>query len=883
MREAGAIRAPCTKTSFESSPRINSFDVVQLVSLLSGSQTVIIGQKEVKSRMFATKSLVLLFVASNFLVVAEAGIIKDIYQVITKTNNKTEDTVKQSAPICGNGLFSTPDEKTLSPEIIFITNRPSKASPQQNGYDREEDRNHRETSRLRGDNVNEVAREFRFHEENVTLAELERHGFNRDAPVSFLMHGFTSGYPLQAWISAIVEAYTIDRKSFSSHPESEQHVQHNNADQRDNYREQDRSRESAGENTGNRVQHNLFIVNWNFAARGILYTRAVANIPIVASYVTRFVNDKLLGEAGVDPRRIRLIGHSLGAHLAGFIGKNTKSKVGRIYGLDPAGPCFGTITGPLYPASKRLAPTDALEVITLHTNTALLGIEKPLGKYSVYVEGGSVQPGCKGGGVLKSLQTLTWDGGDFDTIACSHTRAPNLLTYRHDQSDTDDDCQLVAYECKDWDSFVAGHCGVCRQSADSTGQSQGPSRAVECLRVGLDWQYPKSSGGHSSEFHSTRRPDYGEDSNYQTSSSRRPTWNYTTQDHGQYSTSGYGDGYSSTRRPNGHSGYQSSTSGYDNQYDSHASSTRRPTGQSGYQSSTSAYDDQYESFSSSTRRPYGSNGQSGSGNQNGRETSDGYNSNTRRPQTSASGNDEYGNPNGNSGSGRGSSRRPHSQSGQNSNQRNRRDSNATISERRLLDQSSGESKTLFLHTGDTQPYCAYQYQVILELNEPFPKKKPPMSLVLQDSESSRDNQGQSLRRGQNSLSNDEFGNKFDDRTYTHLLTSGKKLGRVDHATLLFRDGLPDGLRLLKVLHVNYMSHIDPGVRGRLSTKLCPVRKNPGQGENFSTDKRFYFEPCSKSGGGSSSGGSGFGREREPTNISQRPNRRPDNNNKEQFR
>lgn len=809
----------------------------------------------------------IIVVASNLLVGSEAGIIKDIYQKITHTNNKTEETVKQSAPICGSGTFSTPDEKTLSPEIIFITNRPSKASTSQYGHESGPGRDdERSDSSRRRDEVSEVAREFRFHEENVTLADLERHGFNRDAPVSFLMHGFTSGYPLQAWISAIVEAYTIDRQQStgsgatqsSYQQQQQQHQREHNYATSQGYqsnRDEDRSRDREGRrsSSGNRVNHNLFIINWNFAARGILYPRAVANIPIVASYVTRFVNDKLLGEARVDPRRVQLIGHSLGAHLAGFIGKNTRSKLGRIYGLDPAGPCFGTISGPLYPASKRLAPTDAEEVITIHTNTALLGIEKPIGKYSVYVEGGSVQPGCKGGGVLKSLQTLTWDGGDFDTIACSHSRAPNLLTYRHTgQSPSgDDECQLVAYECKNWDSFVAGHCGVCGgDSSYSRGSSNGPLRPVECLRVGLDWQYAQESNGQSSGFHTTRRPNNNYDDDHTTKrnpyypgdreTTRRPSsWNNGTQSHQQYSTSAYGDNqYSSTRRPT--YGGQQSTSSYGNQNDEY--STRRPYGlQSNAGGNHQNNDDNYSS-SNPTRRPTYGSGQNSDGNypnQNG-----------------------YQNQNG---GGRGSTRRPTQNQSGTIIQRDRRDSNET-SERRANGERNGESKILFMRTGDTQPYCAYQYQVVLELNEPFGKKKPPMSLVLQDSESNSQQHHQA--GGQNSLSNDEFGNKFDDRTYTHLLTSSKKLGRIDHATLLFREGLPDGLRQLKALHVNYMSHIDPNVRRRHSATLCPVRKNPGQGEDFSTDKRFYFEPCT-GGSGSSVGGQQSGQQQGGGSSSER--------------
>ncbi|KAJ2938888.1 hypothetical protein O0L34_g17699 [Tuta absoluta] len=87
----------------------------------------------------------------------------------------------------------------------------------------------------------------------------------------------------------------------------------------------------------------------------------------------RFMGEKLgnvlasMVNHGVDPAQIHVIGHSLGAHIASFTGKTytelTGKKVGRISGLDPAGPCFGNVGKDL-----RLKSTDADFVDVIHTD-----------------------------------------------------------------------------------------------------------------------------------------------------------------------------------------------------------------------------------------------------------------------------------------------------------------------------------------------------------------------------------------------------------------------------------------------------------------------------------------------------------------------------------
>ena len=103
-----------------------------------------------------------------------------------------------------------------------------------------------------------------------------------------------------------------------------------------------------------------------FAAHGnnLPYYQACANVRLVGSHCARFIHH-IISEYGVDPDNVEIIGHSLGAHGAGYAGealqKNHNIVLGKITGLDPAGPYF-TGTKP----TVRLDPTDAKIVTTVN-------------------------------------------------------------------------------------------------------------------------------------------------------------------------------------------------------------------------------------------------------------------------------------------------------------------------------------------------------------------------------------------------------------------------------------------------------------------------------------------------------------------------------------
>ncbi|XP_035691501.1 lipase member H-like isoform X2 [Branchiostoma floridae] len=160
---------------------------------------------------------------------------------------------------------------------------------------------------------------------------------------------------------------------------------------------------------------------------------------------------------------IHIIGHSLGAHAAGFAGKASNSagfKIARISGLDPAGPGFRRAR-----AADRLDRGDALFVDVIHTDILVLGKLKPIGHVDFYPNEGWLQPGCK----LRP--------------GCSHGRAPEFYT-----ESISSGCQFPAYSCPDWDTFFRnrGQCDVCSHSSLTDGA---------CSLMGYpSINYPNSQG-----------------------------------------------------------------------------------------------------------------------------------------------------------------------------------------------------------------------------------------------------------------------------------------------------------------------------------------------------------------------------------------------------
>lgn len=147
---------------------------------------------------------------------------------------------------------------------------------------------------------------------------------------------------------------------------------------------------------------NLLLLDWsNITFQS--YNSVYCQIPHVADRLADFFC--LLEKSyGIALRDLHLVGHSLGAQLSGKIGQLTKAKcnrsVGRITGLDPAGPQFYGFS-----KSHRLDKDDADFVDVIHTNRGVFGYYGNCGDSDFYVNCGADQPGCLVVNVTEIMKT----------------------------------------------------------------------------------------------------------------------------------------------------------------------------------------------------------------------------------------------------------------------------------------------------------------------------------------------------------------------------------------------------------------------------------------------------------------------------------------------
>ncbi|XP_037536848.1 endothelial lipase [Nematolebias whitei] len=240
---------------------------------------------------------------------------------------------------------------------------------------------------------------------------LEECGFNATAKTFFIIHGWTMSGMFENWMHKLVSA-VMQRE----------------------------------------LNANVVIVDWIPLAQQ-LYPDAVNHTHTVGLDIAGMLN-WLQDELQLSLKNVHLIGYSLGAHVAGYAGTFVDGTVGRITGLDPAGPMFEGVE-----EQKRLSPDDADFVDVLHTYTrealgVSIGIQQPIGDIDIYPNGGEVQPGCG------FTDVLAVAGNFMEVMKCEHERAVHLFV----DSLMNRDHMSFAFQCTGPDRFKKGVCLSCRKN-----------------------------------------------------------------------------------------------------------------------------------------------------------------------------------------------------------------------------------------------------------------------------------------------------------------------------------------------------------------------------------------------------------------------------------
>ena len=240
-----------------------------------------------------------------------------------------------------------------------------------------------------------------------------------------------------------------------------------------------------------RDEVNVITVDWS-KGNGFPYDTAVANTRIVGAEIAKLIN-AFINNNGASAKDFHIIGHSLGAHIAGYAGERVQG-LGKITGLDPAWPTFQNND-----IITRLDPTDAVFVEAIHTDAikpALvnanvgLGMMQAVGHVDFYVNGGLSQPGCPDtpGKILNAILGLvTLDISTIEEgLSCSHTAAHTYYT----ESILSDSCKFTAYKCSSEADFNAGKCISCSAAGcNRMGYASSPTKDLGTLY--LNTQSPK--------------------------------------------------------------------------------------------------------------------------------------------------------------------------------------------------------------------------------------------------------------------------------------------------------------------------------------------------------------------------------------------------------
>ncbi|KAM4636062.1 pancreatic lipase-related protein 2-like [Discoglossus pictus] len=215
---------------------------------------------------------------------------------------------------------------------------------------------------------------------------------------------------------------------------------------------------------------NCIAVDYSGGANNINYFQSASNARVAGAEVA-YLLKVVQSDLQYNVSKAHVIGHSLGAQVAGEAGRRIK-ELGRITALDPAAPCF-KCTDPV----ASLDRSDAKFVDIIHTasgdcsqdplycekflnklfvdfnNPLNLGICLPIGHKDFYPNNAENFQGCP---LDTGLPNTTILNDPSIIYRCAHTRSITYFLNSIKNSSI-----YVGYPCSDYNNFKAGNCRSC--------------------------------------------------------------------------------------------------------------------------------------------------------------------------------------------------------------------------------------------------------------------------------------------------------------------------------------------------------------------------------------------------------------------------------------
>ncbi|XP_017778462.1 PREDICTED: pancreatic triacylglycerol lipase [Nicrophorus vespilloides] len=219
---------------------------------------------------------------------------------------------------------------------------------------------------------------------------------------------------------------------------------------------------------------NVITVDWQ-GGSSPPYSQAVANIRLVGAITAHFLYEFAQYTDDLQLDHVHCIGHSLGAHMSGYVGYTLQKvfnlTLGRITGMDPAEPHFAHAQRPV-----RLDRSAAKFVDIIHTDATQfirggLGMTEAIGHVDFYPNGGNDQPGCSKSVLQYAVEFGGLVNGIKKFVSCNHVRSHLLMA-----ESINTKCSFVSISCKSYDDFKEGRCFECNRNGQ------------QCLKMGFNSQ-----------------------------------------------------------------------------------------------------------------------------------------------------------------------------------------------------------------------------------------------------------------------------------------------------------------------------------------------------------------------------------------------------------